>query len=177
VLDVGTADGLMLDYLADHYPGVLFLGLERNAQLLKAETGLDFPRINGDALDLPFSQDSIDAVIATAVIEHVTHPDRMVLECRRILRKGGLLVVTTPVPSLERLASALGILKEAGHHKTFGLGELCQLLEEKCFEIVESRKFMFSPIGFPAERVMERVFGPIGLKYLMANQLVVASRR
>jgi hypothetical protein len=32
---------------------------------------------------------------------------------------------------------------------------------------------MFSPVGFPAERMIERVFGPLGLRLVMANQIAV----
>jgi len=35
---------------------------------------------------------------------------------------------------------------------------------------------MFSPIGFPAEKTIEKIFGPLGLRLVMANQLLVARR-
>ena len=50
------------------------------------------------------------------------------------------------------------------------------MLENKGFQIVEKKKFMFSPIGFPAEKIIEKIFGPLGLKLIMANQLVISRR-
>ena len=93
-----------------------------------------------------------------------------------MLRPGGLLVLTTPDPLMERISSAIGLLKEAGHHHTFNLKELGRLVRASGFQVLEARKFMFSPIGFPAEKTIERILGPLGLSLVMANQLLVARR-
>ena len=45
------------------------------------------------------------------------------------------------------------------------------------FEIVDSHKFMFSHIAFPGEKLIERLFGPLGLRLVMANQLLVGRRK
>jgi len=49
-----------------------------------------------DAHDLPFPDDSFDAVIADAVLEHVCDPQRCVSEIHRVLRPNGFVVATTP---------------------------------------------------------------------------------
>lgn len=49
---------------------------------------------------LPFDDRSFDAVVSNQVIEHVADTDRFVAEARRVLRPGGLAVVST-----ENLAS------------------------------------------------------------------------
>ena len=54
-----------------------------------------------------------DAILATAIIEHIPEPEVMVRECARVLRPGGLRVETTPEPTMEQLASLLGVLKES----------------------------------------------------------------
>ena len=54
--------------------------------------------------------------------------------------------------------------------------ELRSMAQESGLNVLESRKFMFSPVGFPAERVIERLLGPVGLNLLMANQLLVARK-
>mgnify|MGYP001589081793 FL=1 len=77
----------------------------------------------------------------------------------------------------ERLASKLGVPKEAGHQHTFNLEQLRQMFSDNGFDILDSYKFMFSPIGFPGEKLIERLFGPLGLRLLMANQLLVGRRR
>jgi SAM-dependent methyltransferase len=48
-----------------------------------------------DAARLPF-RSSFDSVVSFETIEHVAEPDRFVAECARVLRPGGLLIVSTP---------------------------------------------------------------------------------
>jgi SAM-dependent methyltransferase len=49
-----------------------------------------------DAHELPFSDDTQDAVITTAVLEHVLYPERAAAEIHRVLRTGGLLYSEMP---------------------------------------------------------------------------------
>jgi SAM-dependent methyltransferase len=51
--------------------------------------------IRGDALRLPFGG-TFDAVVSFETVEHVADPEGFVAECRRVLRPGGLLVMSTP---------------------------------------------------------------------------------
>ena len=50
----------------------------------------------GDALDLPFPDDSFDRVIAAEVLEHVPEDRRAMAELARVLRPGGTMAVTVP---------------------------------------------------------------------------------
>jgi ubiquinone/menaquinone biosynthesis C-methylase UbiE len=166
----------MLQTLREGFGPLTFVGLEMSRELLLANHDHSIGKLQGDALSLPIRPGSADAVVATAVLEHVEDPNRMLAETFRALRPGGVLVLTTPEPTLERMSAALGLLKEAGHSYTFNLRQLRQIVAEAGFVVVEARRFMFSPIGFPAEKLFERIFGPLGLKLLMANQLVVARK-
>ena len=49
-----------------------------------------------DAHDLPFANESFDACIAVAVLEHVVDPQRCVAEIQRILKPGGFVFAETP---------------------------------------------------------------------------------
>jgi SAM-dependent methyltransferase len=50
----------------------------------------------GDALDLPFENDSFDTIISTQVLEHVAKPWIMVKEIHRVLKKDGICILTAP---------------------------------------------------------------------------------
>ena len=54
------------------------------------------PHIVGDIHNLPFKDESIDAIICKAVLEHVPEPQKAVREMYRVLRKGGKIFVYIP---------------------------------------------------------------------------------
>lgn len=49
-----------------------------------------------DGHDLPFKDDSIDAVVTTAVLEHVLYPEKVAAEIARVIKPGGLLYSELP---------------------------------------------------------------------------------
>jgi len=65
--------------------------------------GLDYgtldssPDVVGDATRLPVRSGAVDVVFSTQVIEHVRNPEQMVMECARVLRPGGSLIITGPL--------------------------------------------------------------------------------
>ena len=50
----------------------------------------------GDALNLPFKDDSFDTVISSQVLEHVEKPWIMIKEIRRVLKENGTCILTAP---------------------------------------------------------------------------------
>jgi SAM-dependent methyltransferase/uncharacterized protein YbaR (Trm112 family) len=49
-----------------------------------------------DAHDIPFEDESFDAVVAQAVLEHVINPQMCVKEIERVLKPNGLIYIETP---------------------------------------------------------------------------------
>lgn len=72
--------------------------------------------LHAQAVDtpLPLADCSVDVVSCLAVIEHVERPDVLAAEAHRILRPGGVLVVTTPSaqakPILELISVRLRLI-------------------------------------------------------------------
>lgn len=54
------------------------------------------PDIVGDIHDLPFPDNSVDAIICIAVLEHVEEPQRAVREIYRVLKPGGYAYLYAP---------------------------------------------------------------------------------
>ena len=52
--------------------------------------------IVADAHQLPFKNESVDAVIAEHLLEHLSDPDKAVAEVKRILKPNGLIYILTP---------------------------------------------------------------------------------
>jgi SAM-dependent methyltransferase len=177
ILDAGTADGAMLDTLQSALKAPLCVGLDLSLELLQVNENPNLGLIQGDALYLPFAREVFDVVVATAVIEHLSQPQRFVMDCCSILRQGGLMVITTPDPFFERVATAIGHLPEEGHNQTFNLRQLRQLFLDSGFRVLEAQKFMMSPWGFPAELIIERIMRTVGFRFMLLNQLVVSRRQ
>jgi ubiquinone/menaquinone biosynthesis C-methylase UbiE len=51
----------------------------------------------GDALGLPFDNNYFDTVLSTEVLEHVPEPQKMFHEIFRVLKPGGILILSTPL--------------------------------------------------------------------------------
>lgn len=109
-----------------------------------------------------YPNEYFDIVIASHIIEHVVNPDKFILEARRVLKKGGLLIVVTPnlATWFNRILLLLGIQpfftevstvdktlgmkftrkltsirSPLGHLRIFTLGSLVDILELHGFNI------------------------------------------
>lgn len=87
--------------------------------------------VQGDALNLPFRDDTFELILSQAVIEHVTDPQRCVDEMFRVLRPGGLLWVDVAFMQPVHMAPI-----HFFNVTPFGLAHLCRR-----FEVVESGAF------------------------------------
>lgn len=50
----------------------------------------------GDVTNLPLAEDELDAIVCTEVLEHCADPFYATIEMHRVLKPGGLLLVTSP---------------------------------------------------------------------------------
>ena len=79
------------------------------AMIEAGEIPADAPggEVNGDALRLPFPDDSFDRIIASEVLEHLWDDTGAISELVRVLRPGGRLAVTVPTRFPERVSWAI----------------------------------------------------------------------
>jgi len=63
--------------------------------------------VNGNALSLPFADDTFDCIIASEVLEHLWADHVAIAELVRVLRPGGRIAVTVPTRWPERVCWAL----------------------------------------------------------------------
>lgn len=54
------------------------------------------PEVLADAKKLPFKNDSFDIALLIQVLEHVDAPDKVIKEAARVLRPGGVLILSVP---------------------------------------------------------------------------------
>jgi SAM-dependent methyltransferase len=88
--------------------------------------------VNGNALDLPFPDNSFDRIITSEVLEHIWDCERAVTEIVRVLRPGGRLAATVPTYWPERVNWALNWRYHdvpGGHVRIFKQREFESMLE------------------------------------------------
>lgn len=94
LLDVGCSSGEFM-YFARR-KGFDTYGVElnrRTAEIAKANN----PNVyNGFLQDIKFNNEFFDIIFLGDIIEHVNSPHDFIDECKRILRKGGMIVISTP---------------------------------------------------------------------------------
>jgi ubiquinone/menaquinone biosynthesis C-methylase UbiE len=100
ILDAGCGGGGMALSLAEE--GRFAVGLDLDARFVGSGTRLAAERgvanagfVQGDGARLPFRDASFDLVFSHSVIEHVSSAEAYLGECRRVLRAGGLLYLST----------------------------------------------------------------------------------
>ncbi len=108
VLDIGCGYGYFLRNISDLIKKGL--GIDQKIEE-RIEGNLKFINLNFDGNPLPFEKNSMDVVVMMAVIEHLIYPDAVFKEVYRVLKKGGVLVFTTPSPELDIFLIILAALK------------------------------------------------------------------
>ena len=175
ILDLGTAEGRMLEKIKIKHPSSLCVGIDYSLPLLNygAKRFPEIKLVRADVQNLRFlKEETFDVIIAAAVMEHLTYPQKMLSESFRLLKKNGIIIITSPHPFWEKIANLLGLIK--GDHQSVmspkGIFGLCKNVE---LSILEYRGFMISPAGMVGELKVEEILAKIGLDKFFPNQLIV----
>ena len=116
LLDIGCGSALVADRIADidaHYVGLDFP--DHHMRYVKKRfadrpTRLRLDFVRGDAEKLPLADGYFDVVIMSEVIEHLLRPELAVWELARVLKPGGVFIMTTNNASEVPLRSPLSHL-------------------------------------------------------------------
>ena len=96
LLEVGAGEGYGSALLAERVPVVLALDYDASAIGHLARRYPRLAAVRGNLATLPVADAVIDTVVSLQVIEHVWDHPQFLAECARVLRPGGLLVLSTP---------------------------------------------------------------------------------
>lgn len=97
-VDVGCFDSVMPLILAERYPKSKIYAMDHSPGLINF-LHVRFPQVNyivGEAMKLPFEDESVDQIVAGELIEHLDDPKAFIDECLRVLKKGGWVSISTP---------------------------------------------------------------------------------
>ncbi len=119
-LDVGAGTGRAMKALAAAFQQARVQGIEPVAELrqqAEIQNGISGDDLReGDALQLPFADDSFDWVVETGVLHHIRHWPQAVAEMARVARYGVLISDTNNIlqgrprtRKLKKLIKKLGL--------------------------------------------------------------------
>lgn len=97
VLDVACGTGVGASFLRSAGARkVLGLDIDPDAIAFASSKYADCEFAQSDATDLCLPDNSVDVVASFETLEHLKDQRRFLMECRRVLRPGGLLICSTP---------------------------------------------------------------------------------
>ena len=125
---------------------------------------------------LPFEDNSFDVILFLDVIEHLSAPKKCLQEIKRVLRKGGYLVITTPnLATLKnRICALLGRSNHVelkfwynsvpffGHIREYTLKEVKQILVWDGFIVITSK--LSNCLQLPVVKKIKNTFFKEGQK-------------
>lgn len=132
ILDVACATGMSFRFLSD-FGDVRGIDISEETIELCGRRGID-RIVRGDAMALPFTGASFDAVLALDAFEHFEDDVAAMREVARVLRPGGLLVATVPA-----FMSLWSPHDDAYHHvRRYRRPQFCQRLRSAGLQLVRS---------------------------------------
>lgn len=152
ILDIGCGRGLFLSLMGSG--GWEVAGTEFNEETASfASRAYRVEVKTGGPAEWGFKDESFDVITINHALEHIRNPGEIISACKRLLRKGGLLVIA--VPNISSLQAAAG--KGAWFHLDipyhlyhFSEEGLAGLLKKSSYHIAGTRRFEleFGPFGW-----------------------------
>lgn len=100
ILEIGCGRGFYLNVLSKMFPKLDITGIDLNEKyLLEAKNYINDKKvklIKVNATSLPFKDKVFDRIIATEILEHISDDEKTISEMFRVLKPGGIIMVTVP---------------------------------------------------------------------------------
>jgi 2-polyprenyl-3-methyl-5-hydroxy-6-metoxy-1,4-benzoquinol methylase len=134
LLEIGCGNGLILEKMRSR--GWNVTGIEFDPECVAQTEARGLKCYNRDLRELALTSDSMDAIYMGHVIEHLHDPRSLLIECCRLLKPGGQLVLVTPNARSwghTHYRKHWRGLEAPRHLQLFSPQSLCRLTEESGF--------------------------------------------
>ena len=144
ILDVGCGSG---EFLANINSRVFEkYGVEVNPDGYEKCIRRNLKVFNEELKDVGFETENFDVITMWHVLEHLASPENLLIEARRILKNGGLLIIATP--NTDSLGFRLGRqdwfhLDSPRHLILYNRRSLGLLLEKTGFKVINFKKILY----------------------------------
>jgi len=194
VFDVGTANGAFLKVARD--AGWEVAGCEPSRWMCEwCKTNYDIEITPGTIRDSNLGNETVDIITLWDVLEHTPDPMDTIMECVRILRPGGLLVVNYPdIDSwIARLMGRKWVFLLSVHYYYFTRWTICRAMEMAGLGVI-TMKPHFQTLGLDYVlfrstayigafgkimrlMVQSMGLGEVQIPYWMGQTLVIAQKK
>lgn len=147
-LDVGCGAGHTTMAVAPYVDEIIAFDLTENmlleVQSLAEENGIsNVSTKQGTVETLPFEDNHFDIIVTRYSAHHWTKPIKAIAECYRVLKPGGLFIVSDVLgyesPQTDTILQAIELLRDKSHVRDYNLSEWQRMLSEAGFAVsVES---------------------------------------
>ena len=159
VLDVGCGTGMLLEAMADRYPGCRFVGVDASEAMLRraadrVTAGTELYQAPAEAL--PFSRDAFDVVVTSSSLHFWQDREGGMAEIARVLAPGGACVVTDWCADFSaiRLLDRYLRLTDRTHRPPLSSAALRALMENAGFMVETMDRYRITPLwGLMTARV------------------------
>lgn len=151
LLDIGCSDGSFAAHAGEVLSAATHGVDIASTAVRKAKRVLDTAKCFDINNPLPFDDNSFDIVFALEVIEHVFDTDLLVSEIRRVLKRGGAVILSTPnLASLKnRVRLALNRYPEYLEYSTAGAGHIHLYTSEVLVSQLSANKLKIAKLCSP----------------------------
>jgi SAM-dependent methyltransferase len=164
VLDIACGAGFGLQMLRQ--AGAYAVGMDLDTQALREAQPITGPSVaQANALLLPIADERVDVVSSFETIEHVTDAAAFIAELRRVLRPGGMLILSTPNREFGPPTS------NPYHIQEFSRAELHALLRQAFAEVAIYGQWPDPSYRYVPYRMIEPDTSPAALLWKTANRL------
>lgn len=96
ILDVGCGEGNSIDFFRKQMPSCFWVGVDiSDSPEAKKRQREDAVFMYFDGVNVPLLEKSLDLGFCKQVLEHVRHPEALLRDASRVLKKGGYFVGST----------------------------------------------------------------------------------
>lgn len=96
VLDIGSGSTPYEKCVNDRQIRYFSLEYPHSSKIINKNCKNNGPSMHGDARNLGTKSCSVDTILLTQVLEHIDEPDVVLIECHRILKVNGFLIISVP---------------------------------------------------------------------------------
>lgn len=143
LLDVGCGTGEILNRIANN-KNQKYYGLDLSDKMLEIakakKNSKNITYVNGDSEKMPFKDNFFDIVICVESFHHYPNPNNVAKEFKRILKKGGVLIICDMYrrQPLRSIYNLLMKIVNTGDIKIYTIGEIEDIFKNDEFTVSKS---------------------------------------